>query len=86
MTAYGAIDSAVESIRRGAYHYLTKPFKLDELALFLERALDDARAARETAALRARCVAAPRSASANRPRCSAWRRSSSASPPPMSPC
>src|SRR6185312_2787117 len=34
MTAYGAIDSAIDSIRRGASHYLTKPFKLDELCLF----------------------------------------------------
>jgi len=39
MTAYSAIDSAVESIRQGAYHYLTKPFKLDELRIFLGRAL-----------------------------------------------
>ena len=46
MTAFGAIDSAVESIRLGAYHYLTKPFKLEELAVFLERALDDARVRR----------------------------------------
>src|ERR1700722_20043532 len=30
MTAYGAIDTAIESIRRGANHYLTKPFKLEE--------------------------------------------------------
>ena len=52
MTAFGAIDSAVESIRRGAYHYLTKPFKLDELLLFLERALDESRVRREAAALR----------------------------------
>ena len=51
MTAYGAVDSAVESIRQGAYHYLTKPFKLDELALFLERALDERRVRREAAAL-----------------------------------
>ena len=35
MTAYSAIDSAIESIRQGAYHYLTKPFKLDELTIFL---------------------------------------------------
>src|SRR4051812_41341755 len=34
MTAHGAVDTAIESIRRGAYHYLTKPFKADELALF----------------------------------------------------
>src|SRR5690349_1565274 len=31
MTAYGAVETAVESIRRGAYHYVTKPFKIDEL-------------------------------------------------------
>lgn len=40
MTAFSAIDSAIESIRRGAFHYITKPFKVDELALFLGRALD----------------------------------------------
>ncbi len=52
MTAYSAIDSALESIRRGAYHYLTKPFKTDELAIFLGRALDEVRLRKETAALR----------------------------------
>jgi two-component system response regulator HydG len=52
VTAYSAVDSAIESIRRGAYHYLTKPFKMDELALFLERALDEARLRREAASLR----------------------------------
>jgi len=45
MTAFSAIDSAVECVRRGAYHYLTKPFKVAELDLFLRRAL-------ETSALR----------------------------------
>lgn len=52
MTAYGAIDSAIESIRQGAYHYLTKPFKIDELVLFLRRAIEEARMRRETTALR----------------------------------
>lgn len=52
MTAYGAIDSAVESIRKGAFHYLTKPFKLDELLVFVERALADRELRRETQALR----------------------------------
>ena len=52
MTAYGAIDSAVESIRRGAYHYLTKPFKLDELVIFVERALAERALRREAVALR----------------------------------
>jgi two-component system, NtrC family, response regulator HydG len=52
MTAYSAVDSAVESIRQGAYHYLTKPFKVDELALFLARAIDEARLRREAVVLR----------------------------------
>jgi len=52
MTAYGAIDSAVESIRRGAFHYLTKPFKVDELAIFVERALADRALRREHAELK----------------------------------
>ena len=52
MTAYGAIDSAVESIRKGAFHYLTKPFKLDELIVFVDRALSDRELRRETVALR----------------------------------
>ena len=53
MTAYGAIDSAIESMRRGASHYLTKPFKVEELALFLDRLLDERRVRREASALRA---------------------------------
>src|SRR5262249_39341620 len=28
MTAYGTIDGAIEAVRRGAAHYLTKPFKM----------------------------------------------------------
>jgi two-component system, NtrC family, response regulator HydG len=38
MTAFGGIDSAVESIQRGAYHYITKPFKLEVVRVLLERA------------------------------------------------
>jgi two-component system response regulator HydG len=52
MTAYSAVDTAVESIRMGAYHYLTKPFKVGELALFLGRALAEARLKREARTLR----------------------------------
>ena len=52
MTAYSAVDSAIESIRQGAYHYLTKPFKVEELALFLGRSLEDARLRHEARTLR----------------------------------
>ncbi len=40
MTAFGAIDTAIESIKRGAAHYVTKPFKLEELAIFLTRSFE----------------------------------------------
>jgi DNA-binding NtrC family response regulator len=43
MTASSAVDLALESLRQGAYQYVTKPFKQEELAIFLERALDHAR-------------------------------------------
>jgi len=52
MTAFAAIDTAIESIRRGAYHYLTKPFTVEELALFLGRALDEVAVRREARALK----------------------------------
>ena len=40
MTAYGSIESAVEAMQAGAYHYLTKPnINLDELELVIQRAL-----------------------------------------------
>src|SRR5512138_1843413 len=43
MTAYGTIESAVEAIRRGAYDFLAKPFKEDELLLRIEKALEKRR-------------------------------------------
>jgi len=53
MTAYGAIETAVDAIRQGAFHYLTKPFAVSELALFVGRALEDASVRREARSLRA---------------------------------
>jgi two-component system response regulator HydG len=52
MTAYGAIETAVDAIRQGAYHYLTKPFAIGELVLFVERALAHTKIRREAHALR----------------------------------
>ncbi|HYD42110.1 MAG TPA: sigma-54 dependent transcriptional regulator [Anaeromyxobacter sp.] len=43
MTAFGAIETAIEAIKRGAYHYLTKPFQLGEVIVFVQRALEDRR-------------------------------------------
>jgi two-component system, NtrC family, response regulator HydG len=52
MTAFGAIDSAVESLRKGAYHYLLKPFKVAELDIFVRRALDERALRLEATSLR----------------------------------
>jgi two-component system response regulator HydG len=43
MTAYGTIESAVEAIRHGAYDFLAKPFKEDELLLRVAKAIEKRR-------------------------------------------
>ncbi len=52
MTAYGAVDTAVQAIKSGAFDYITKPFEGDELIVAIKRAIDHARLARENAVLR----------------------------------
>ena len=39
MTAYGSVDTAVEAMKRGAYHFVTKPLNIEELDLLIKRAL-----------------------------------------------
>jgi two-component system response regulator HydG len=51
MTAYGTIESAVEAIRLGAYDFLAKPFKEDELLLRIEKALEKRRLVGEVSLL-----------------------------------
>jgi len=46
VTGRGSIESAVEAMRRGAFSYITKPFKLCELQVVAERALEKAQLAR----------------------------------------
>ena len=53
MTAFGGVESAIESMKRGAYHYLIKPLRLDELALHIQRALDQRHLRRDRRQLRA---------------------------------
>jgi DNA-binding NtrC family response regulator len=53
LTAYSNIDTAVEAMKQGAYHYANKPFNLDEIALLVENALETTRLRREVRTLRA---------------------------------
>jgi two-component system response regulator HydG len=52
MTAFGAVESAVDAIQRGAYHYVTKPFKLEVVRTLLERAIGERAVRAENEALR----------------------------------
>jgi DNA-binding NtrC family response regulator len=54
MTAFGAVQSAVEAMRAGAVEYLTKPLNFDELLIVLERVLETQRLRAETRQLRQR--------------------------------
>ena len=47
ITPYGTVETAVEAMKMGAYDYVTKPFKIDELQLTVQRALDYQAALRE---------------------------------------
>ncbi len=40
LTAYGTVENAVEAMKEGAYHYLTKPIHLDEFLIVVKKALD----------------------------------------------
>ena len=52
MSAYGAQDAAIEAMKAGAYDYLSKPFKRDEVVLVLRKAEERERLARENRRLR----------------------------------
>jgi DNA-binding NtrC family response regulator len=52
MTAFGSIDTAVQAIKAGAYDYLTKPFKMDEVIVVVRRAMEERRLRAEVRALR----------------------------------
>lgn len=47
ITAFGSIDTAIEAIREGAFDYISKPFKLEEIKITVKRALEQRRLLRE---------------------------------------
>ncbi len=52
LTAFGSMDGAIEAIRHGAYDYLAKPFKKEEIRLVVRRSLEHSRLVRENARFR----------------------------------
>ncbi|MEA3471375.1 MAG: sigma-54 dependent transcriptional regulator [Thermodesulfobacteriota bacterium] len=40
MTAFSSVESAVKTLKKGAYDYLTKPLDFDELQIIIERAME----------------------------------------------
>jgi two-component system response regulator AtoC len=53
LTAFSSIETAVEAMKQGAYHYANKPFNLDEIALVVAKALETTALRREVRSLRA---------------------------------
>lgn len=53
MTAYAAVDTAVDAMKLGAFDYITKPFEGDELVIAVKRAVQHSKVVRENAVLRA---------------------------------
>jgi two-component system response regulator PilR (NtrC family) len=52
ITAYGSVESAVEAMKKGAYHYLTKPLEKEQLTLIVQRAIQAKRLSDENRSLR----------------------------------
>ena len=54
LTAHDTLNNAIESIKRGAYHFVSKPYAPEELLSLVEKALEKQSLVRETQKLRAR--------------------------------
>lgn len=56
MTAYGSVDTAVACMQQGAYDFISKPFKQDEIIIVLKKAEERERLKEENRQLRAQAV------------------------------
>ena len=59
MSAYGGEDAAIAAMKEGAYDYLPKPFRPDEVVLTLRKAEERERLRQEVAGLKAQLSAGP---------------------------
>ena len=56
MTGYGTVESAVQSMKLGAFHYITKPFKVLEVVHLVDRALEMTGVKKENIHLRRQAI------------------------------
>jgi len=52
ITAFGSMETAIEAVKAGAFDYISKPFKIDEVLLQVERALGNRKLVRENRSLK----------------------------------
>src|SRR5687768_11730641 len=53
ITAYSSIDGAIQAMKQGAFHYIPKPFKNEEVIVTVNKALEQRRLSRENEMLKA---------------------------------
>jgi len=52
LTGFGSIQNAVEATKRGAFHYVTKPFNIEEVLTLVDKALEHKKLAQENKVLK----------------------------------
>jgi len=52
LTSFGSLEGAIQAIKQGAYDYLAKPFKKEDITLVVKRSLDHCRLVRENIRIR----------------------------------
>jgi len=56
LTAFGSVDTAIDAMKMGAFDYVTKPFKVDELLITIKRALEYKKAITENPGLKSQLM------------------------------
>ncbi|MDP3110865.1 MAG: response regulator [Thermodesulfovibrionales bacterium] len=52
LSAYGTVESALEAMHKGAFDYMTKPFRKEQILFAIENALDSVRLKKENGRLK----------------------------------
>src|SRR5207245_9743370 len=52
MTGFGTVETAIDAMKRGAYDYILKPFKVEEVTMIVQRGLEKQRLSAENLRLK----------------------------------